>query len=311
MSFDCGEGVGVGAARVYAGGADVDVPLVRGLLAEQFRAGLPGPRWSPRGPATPPTGWGRTGWYGCPAPPPPSCSPRGAPGRGRSTAGWTGPRSSAASTPPSARPGTGRDSSPRCAVPSDGPCADRGFPLAARDAAVALTVWEEVLRPLARPRPVGHADLSPGGVLVRDGRLSTVVGFVAAGVKDPAVALIVGWPLLARARGVFRDGVDADEATWVRGRALSIALIRLPCHRPTGPAVAADARHVAAEGPRRASTPDPRAGRVFVPARWKAANAGRATANPPAVRVRAAGRPRGEQEEPWSTPPTRPRWRRR
>lgn len=76
-------------------------------------------------------------------------------------------------------------------------------------------------------------------------RLSAVVGFTARAWKDPAVALTAAGPLLpAHARGVFRDAVDADEATRVRGRgwALPVAPSPLVSHRHTRPAPAANAR---------------------------------------------------------------------
>ncbi|GAB3390100.1 hypothetical protein [Amycolatopsis echigonensis] len=43
---------------------------------------------------------------------------------------------------------------------------------------------------------------------------------------------------------MFREAVEADDATWERGRgwALSIALIQLPYYRDTNPVVAANSR---------------------------------------------------------------------
>ncbi|MFJ4468215.1 aminoglycoside phosphotransferase family protein [Streptomyces sp. NPDC089424] len=149
----------------------------------------------------------------------------------------------------------------------DGPPNRRGVPLAARDeptrAAVGqlagrvdtdamTTLWEEALR---APRYTGppvwaHGDLSPGNVLVREGRLSGVIDFGLAGVGDPAVDLIVAWNLLpARARETFRRLVGADDAEWARGRgwALSISLIQLPYYWETNPPLAASSRHVIKE----------------------------------------------------------------
>ncbi|MEV0402664.1 aminoglycoside phosphotransferase family protein [Actinoallomurus sp. NPDC050550] len=152
----------------------------------------------------------------------------------------------------------------------DAPVAYRGVPLATVDAGTraaieelsrtdepfdakaAIAVWEESL---AAPRWTGapcwvHSDLMPGNLLVADGRLAAVLDFSTAGLGDPACDLIVAWNLLPRsARKVFRDAVDADDATWARGRgwALSMAVGQLPYYRHTNPIMSANARHVIRE----------------------------------------------------------------
>ncbi|MEU9479337.1 aminoglycoside phosphotransferase family protein [Streptomyces sp. NPDC048191] len=151
--------------------------------------------------------------------------------------------------------------------PLDGPPSHRGGPLGDRDeltrAAVAelggrvdtgavTALWEECLRaPEHSGGPVwAHGDLSPGNVLVDEGRLSAVIDFGCAGVGDPAVDLVVAWNLLpARVRDTFRKAVGADDAEWARGRgwALSISLIQLPYYWDTNPALAENSRHVIAE----------------------------------------------------------------
>ncbi|MFD7442238.1 aminoglycoside phosphotransferase family protein [Streptomyces sp. NPDC059909] len=149
-------------------------------------------------------------------------------------------------------------------APADGPPAYRHEPLAVRDAetrdaieelhgivdtASATAVWEAALRAPQWQGPAVwvHADLSPGNVLVDDGRLAAVIDFGCVGVGEPAVDLIAAWSLLdAGARDVFRTVVGVDDATWARGRgwALSIALIELAYYRITNPVMAATARHV-------------------------------------------------------------------
>jgi aminoglycoside phosphotransferase (APT) family kinase protein len=151
--------------------------------------------------------------------------------------------------------------------PREGPPSYRGGPLAGRDeytrAAIAqlegridtaavTALWEEALRaPLHTGEPVwSHADLSPGNVLVGDGRLTAVIDFGTAGVGDPAVDLIPAWNLLpAGARGTFRAAVGVDDAEWARGRgwALSISLIQLPYYWETNPPLAENSRHVIKE----------------------------------------------------------------
>ncbi|MEV6180893.1 aminoglycoside phosphotransferase family protein [Streptomyces sp. NPDC052015] len=149
----------------------------------------------------------------------------------------------------------------------DGPPCHRGVPLAERDAftrsAIAelegridtgavTALWEEALRvPVRTAPPVwAHGDLSPGNVLVEDGRLAAVIDFGGVGVGDPAVDLIVAWNLLpASARATFRDAVGADDDEWARGRgwALSISLIQLPFYWETNPPLAENSRHVIRE----------------------------------------------------------------
>ncbi|NEC84489.1 aminoglycoside phosphotransferase family protein [Streptomyces sp. SID12501] len=151
----------------------------------------------------------------------------------------------------------------------NGPPHARAVPLSARDTetraalaqsagaeavdTVAVTaMWEAALRAPehAGPPVWAHADLSPGNVLVAEGRLSAVIDFGCTGVGDPAVDLIVAWNLLpADVRDTFREAVGADDAEWARGRgwALSISLIQLPYYRETNPVLAANSRHVIRE----------------------------------------------------------------
>ncbi|GGX67152.1 aminoglycoside phosphotransferase family protein [Streptomyces hiroshimensis] len=125
----------------------------------------------------------------------------------------------------------------------------RGIPQEGVDCDAATAVWEEALRaPGWDGPPVWlHADLMPGNLLVDGGRLTSVIDFGCMGVGDPACDLFPAWNLLpADAREVFREAVDVDDATWIRGRGrtLSQALIALPYYRKTNPAMTHSARHV-------------------------------------------------------------------
>jgi aminoglycoside phosphotransferase (APT) family kinase protein len=141
----------------------------------------------------------------------------------------------------------------------------RGGPLATRDGAVraALTssvgltdtraveaAWRECLHVQPAEQDAWlHADLMPGNLLLRDGRLAAVIDLESACVGDPAVDLMPAWNLLgAGARAAFRAAVDVDEATWERGRGWAIvqAVVALPYYVDTNPAMAETARRTLA-----------------------------------------------------------------
>jgi aminoglycoside phosphotransferase (APT) family kinase protein len=150
---------------------------------------------------------------------------------------------------------------------ADAPRQGRGAPLAERNAPTraaigklhgmidtdaVTTVWDEALRLPEWPEPDmwSHGDLSPGNVLVQDGRLSAVIDLAGVGAGDPTVDLIVAWNLLpAKARETFRGALQVDDETWLRGRAwaLSISLIQLPYYQHTNPVLAENSRHVIRE----------------------------------------------------------------
>ena len=147
--------------------------------------------------------------------------------------------------------------------PTNVPHADRGMPLAKRDvptreaiealrgmidADAATVAWEAALRAPVWPGPPVwvHADLLPGNLLVKQGRLSAVIDFGCMGVGDPACDLMIAWGLFSgESRDVFRAALAVDDATWARGRgwALSQALIFVPYYLHTNPMGVGIARH--------------------------------------------------------------------
>ncbi|MEU0791707.1 aminoglycoside phosphotransferase family protein [Amycolatopsis sp. NPDC005961] len=156
------------------------------------------------------------------------------------------------------------------ATSADGPPAYRGKPLSSVDTGVRraideLSTTDEPFAPRAAlanwtraldaPQWTGppcwvHSDLMPSNLLLREGRLTGVLDWATAGLGDPACDLIPAWNLLTAAtREVFRDAVEADEATWVRGRgwALAMAVIQLPYYRHTNAVISANARYVLTE----------------------------------------------------------------
>jgi aminoglycoside phosphotransferase (APT) family kinase protein len=120
------------------------------------------------------------------------------------------------------------------------------------DADAARSVWDHAVHLPARDGPDTwiHADLMPGNLLTRNGRLTAVIDFGCAGLGDPAQDLIVAWMLLpAHVRPAFRRAVGADDPAWLRGqaRALSMALGHLRYYQDTNPVMAANARYTIRE----------------------------------------------------------------
>jgi aminoglycoside phosphotransferase (APT) family kinase protein len=82
-------------------------------------------------------------------------------------------------------------------------------------------IWT-VLRAL--PRSSGdvmtHGDLTPGNVLVSDGRLAGVIDVGGLGPADPALDLVGAWHLLeAGPRQALREDLGCDDLEWERGKA--------------------------------------------------------------------------------------------
>jgi aminoglycoside phosphotransferase (APT) family kinase protein len=150
---------------------------------------------------------------------------------------------------------------------ADGPAAYRGGPLTDQheftlaaidhlhgltDTELARSIWNDAVQ---LPAWNGtdtwiHADLMPGNLVTRSGRLAGVIDFAAAGLGDPAQDLIVAWMLLpAQVRPAFRRAVGVDDATWWQGRAraMSMALGHLDYYRETNPVMADNARFTLGE----------------------------------------------------------------
>jgi aminoglycoside phosphotransferase (APT) family kinase protein len=90
------------------------------------------------------------------------------------------------------------------------------------DVAALRRVWA-VMRGLPRGADrdaMTHADLIPGNVLVRRGRLAGVLDVGGLGPADPALDLVGAWHLLeAGPRRAFREDLGCDDLEWERGRA--------------------------------------------------------------------------------------------
>ncbi len=92
------------------------------------------------------------------------------------------------------------------------------------DGAAALALWDAALATRwARPPVWIHGDVAPGNLLVRDGRLAAVIDFGTCGVGDPACDLAFAWTVLDdAARDAFRQRLDLDDDTWLRGQAWAL-----------------------------------------------------------------------------------------
>ena len=95
-------------------------------------------------------------------------------------------------------------------------------------------VWDDAMSTSWDRAPLWlHGDVASGNLLVRDGRLAAVIDFGSSGVGDPACDTVIAWTFLSGpSRARFRAELDADRATWSRGRgwALWKALISLVGH---------------------------------------------------------------------------------
>lgn len=117
------------------------------------------------------------------------------------------------------------------------------------DSRKALALWEAALEAQDWKREAVwfHGDMLLGNVLFVNGRLSTVIDFGGLGVGDPACDLMIAWSLLrGRSRAAFREALEVDEATWLRGQgqALSQAVLFIPYYRHTNPTGVAYARRM-------------------------------------------------------------------
>jgi aminoglycoside phosphotransferase (APT) family kinase protein len=139
----------------------------------------------------------------------------------------------------------------------------RGLPIAGRDAvfraalarcdglvdvARVAAIWDDALSapPWNGPPVWLHADLIPGNLLVRDGRLAGILDFGTMATGDPAYDVTPAWHLLDPAnRRTFLDLVGADAATCRRARGLVVSggVIALPYYLDSNPAMVATARH--------------------------------------------------------------------
>jgi aminoglycoside phosphotransferase (APT) family kinase protein len=120
------------------------------------------------------------------------------------------------------------------------------------DGDATLRSWQGSLgaRAWDGPEVWVHGDLLPGNLLVVDGRLSAVIDFGGLNVGDPACDLQPAWNVFAGdSRRRFRTALDADDASWLRGRgwALYQAVSALAYYWDTNPGMVRQASHALAQ----------------------------------------------------------------
>jgi aminoglycoside phosphotransferase (APT) family kinase protein len=92
------------------------------------------------------------------------------------------------------------------------------------DVGAVEAVWQRALDAAHANPPVWvHGDLSVGNMLVREGKLVAVIDFGNMAIGDPACDLVLAWNVFdTQARLAFRDALELDDDTWVRGRAWAL-----------------------------------------------------------------------------------------
>lgn len=120
------------------------------------------------------------------------------------------------------------------------------------DVHAATAAWDEAVAAPGWPgSPVWtHGDLLPGNLLVRGGRLASVIDWGVVGVGDPACDMLAAWSVLsAGPRRRFREELEVDDATWGRGSgwALTVGLVGIPYYKDTNPPFAAMGKHIVEE----------------------------------------------------------------
>jgi aminoglycoside phosphotransferase (APT) family kinase protein len=105
----------------------------------------------------------------------------------------------------------------------------------------ALELWNELVN-----TPVWdgkeyliHADFLKPNLLIKNGRLSTIIDFGSAGVGDACFDFIPAWAVLSNhSRNIFKELIQPDEATWKRAKAYALhqAALIVPYYRQSNPA---------------------------------------------------------------------------
>jgi aminoglycoside phosphotransferase (APT) family kinase protein len=92
------------------------------------------------------------------------------------------------------------------------------------DVTAVTRLWEECLEGAADCKPaVVHGDLIPGNLLVAEAGLTAVIDWGGLGAGDPAQDVDPAWSVLdAAGAAAFREALDVDEPSWLRGRGFTL-----------------------------------------------------------------------------------------
>lgn len=85
----------------------------------------------------------------------------------------------------------------------------------------ALGLWEKAINTKYADHPVWvHGDISPGNLLVANGKLTSVIDFGQLAVGDPACDLTIAWTMFyGKSREIFIQAIITDQGTWIRAQA--------------------------------------------------------------------------------------------
>ncbi len=89
------------------------------------------------------------------------------------------------------------------------------------DQNTALELWKGALSTRYSNRSVWlHGDISPGNLLVVNGKLAAVIDFGQLAVGDPACDLTIAWTMFhGKSRDLFIQSLNTDNDTWIRAQA--------------------------------------------------------------------------------------------
>jgi aminoglycoside phosphotransferase (APT) family kinase protein len=104
------------------------------------------------------------------------------------------------------------------------------------DAHAARALWAAACETRWNAAPVWvHGDVAAGNLLVSGGALCGVIDFGQLAAGDPACDTVLAWTFFSGdGRAAFREALDLDAATWLRGRAWALwkALLSLAAPDP-------------------------------------------------------------------------------
>lgn len=100
----------------------------------------------------------------------------------------------------------------------------------------AEEIWDRALRSSWDGRPVWfHGDIAAGNLLLKDGALAAVIDFGTCGAADPACDLAIAWTMLTgESRAAFRDRLQVDDGTWLRGQGWALWKALVVCAGSVG-----------------------------------------------------------------------------